>query len=249
MEHIEDVWRGYQKTKDQAVRDRLITEYAHLVKYVAGKLSIHLGSHVEFEELVSNGIFGLIDAIDKFDVDKGVRFETYAGLRIRGAIIDSLRKQDWVPRSLRQKNKQLDRVFSEYESNLGRAPTDEEVSEALELPLSQAQDLMRKSTIMSLISLDEYVEKSPEGKSDVLGKEESPEDNIDKQELKKMLASAINNLSEKERTVVALYYYNDLTLKEISRVLGVTESRVSQIHSKAILRLRAALGKHRYILF
>lgn len=247
---MEKLWRSYAETKDAAIREKMIIEYAHLVKYVARKLSMHLGQHVEFEDLVSYGIFGLIDAIDKYDVDKGVKFETYAGVRIRGAIIDNIRKMDWVPRTLRQKNKQLENVYLELEKELGRDPTDEEISERLNISIDETQDLIKKSSVVSLVSLDDYLDQNQE--TGFMGSDktrETPETAYEIEEVKQMLADAIDKLSEKEQKVVSLYYFEELSLKEISQIMGVTESRISQIHSKAVLRLKSKLGKYKSILF
>jgi RNA polymerase sigma factor for flagellar operon FliA len=222
-----------------------------LVKYVAGRLLIHIGQHVEFDDLVGYGIFGLIDAIDKFDNAKGVKFETYASFRIRGAIVDHIRKMDWVPRTLRQKNKQLEQAYSQLEDQLERHPTDEELAEKLELTVSETQELMRKSAVLSLVSLDDYVEQNADTsfRSLLANRSDSPEEQTERQERKEMLAEAIEKLSEKEKLVITLYYFEDLTLKEISSIMKVSESRVSQIHTKAITRLQGKLGRYKGLLF
>lgn len=251
MARIEDTWRLYSETKSPAVKEELILQYASLVKYVAGRLSIHIGQHVDYDDMISYGIFGLIDAIDKFDYEKGVKFETYASVRIRGSIIDSIRKLDWVPRTLRQKNKQLETVFSELENALGREPTDAELAERLEMSLEETQELVKKSSVASLVSLNDYLDQNHEitfmNTSGTLI--EGPEAQYEKAEIKEMLVDAINKLSDKEKKVITLYYFEDLTLKEISSIMGVSESRISQIHSKAVLRLKARLGKYKSILF
>ncbi|MDL2248750.1 FliA/WhiG family RNA polymerase sigma factor [Tyzzerella sp. OttesenSCG-928-J15] len=247
----EKLWKAYEKSRDSEIKEKLIIEYAPLVKYVAGRLSVHLGHRIEYEDLISYGIFGLIDAIDKFDYGKGVKFETYASLRIRGAIIDNIRKLDWVPRTLRQKNKQLELAYSELEAELGREPTEEEVAEKLDMPIETARDLIKKSSILTLVSFDDYLTQNHEeafvGINNAVV--ETPESNYDKKELQEMLAEAIDKLSEREKKVIVLYYFEDLTLKEISRIMGVSESRISQIHSKAVLRLQARLGKYKSILY
>ncbi|MCL2461802.1 MAG: FliA/WhiG family RNA polymerase sigma factor [Defluviitaleaceae bacterium] len=251
MENMDSVWKDYIATKDPALKERLIVEYAPLVKFVAGKLIIHIGQHAEFDDLISYGIFGLIDAIDRFDLSKGVKFETYASVRIRGAIIDSIRKLDWVPRTLRQKNKHVDQVFANLEASLGREPTDEDLADAMNLSVGEARELIRKSSVISLISLDDYLEQKHEPVMSDTGKVsvDGPEVQYERQELTRMLASAIEALNEKERKVVTLYYFEDLTLKEISAIMGVSESRISQIHSKAILRMQGKLGRHKAVLF
>lgn len=250
MENMDQIWAAYQKTKDPVIKEKLILKYAPLVKFVAGRLVIHIGQYVEYDDLISYGIFGLIDAIDKFDAQKGVKFETYASLRIRGSIIDNIRKLDWVPRTLRQKNKQLEQAHIELEAELGRDPTEEELAVKLNMTLEEAKDLIRKSTIASTISLDDYLDQNHEASFSLTqNKQETPEGHYDKQEVKKMLAEAIDKLSEKEKKVISLYYFEELTLKEISSIMGVSESRISQIHSKAVFRLQTKLGKYKNILF
>jgi RNA polymerase sigma factor for flagellar operon FliA len=221
-----------------------------MVKFVAGRLAVHVGTHVEFDDLISYGIFGLIDAIDKFDLDKGVKFETYASLRIRGAIIDNIRKMDWVPRTLRQKSREYDQVCGQLEMELGREPTETEVAARLDLGINEVRELMRKSTVLSLISLDDYLETNYEVSfGATVSREDTPEGHLNKQELSKMLSECIEKLSEKERKVVTLYYFEEMTLKEISSIMEVSESRVSQIHSKAISRMQNRLGKYKSVLF
>ena len=251
MDQFDNIWIEYEKTKDPEIKEKLILHYAPLVKYVAGRLSIHFGDHVEFDELVSYGIFGLIDAIDKFRYEKGVKFETYASLRIRGAVIDGIRKLDWVPRTLREKNKQLDTVFNELSVKLGRDPTETELADKLNVPLDEARQLIKKASLMSVISLDEYLEVNQEAaySGGPHSNMESPEAHHEKNEVNKILTDAIANLSEKEKLVVSLYYFEELTLKEIAKVMGVSESRVSQIHTKALGRLANKLGRFKYVLY
>jgi len=250
MENMEKVWREFTKTHDPALKEKIILEYSHLIKFVAAKLSIHIGQHVEYEDMLSYGIFGLIDAIDKFDITKNVKFETYASLRIRGAIIDSIRKLDWVPRALRQKNKQLELAYAELESTLGREPTEAELAARLSIAVDEVTELVRKASVVSLVSLDDYLDQNHEMPFYGAGKSgsETPEELYERQEMKETLAEAIQRLSEKEQRVITLYYFEELTLKEISRIMGVSESRVSQIHSKAMLRLRTRLGKYKSLL-
>jgi len=245
---MENTWKSYGETKDPKLKEQLILAYAPLVKYVAGRLSVHIGQHVEYDDLISYGVFGLIDAIDKFDYTKGVKFETYAALRIRGAIIDNIRKMDWVPRTLRQRNKQLEQAFTELEYELGREPTEEELSVKLNISIEETTDLLKKSSVVALISLDDYLEQNHEA-SFSNAAEETPERQYEQQELKDMLIDAIDKLSEKEKKVITLYYFEDLTLKEISSIMGVSESRISQIHSKAVMRLKSKLGRHKSLLF
>ncbi len=252
MSEDEKLWKEYKATKNRAIREKIILDYSHLVKFVAGRLRMHLGDYVEYEDMLSYGIFGLIDAIDKFDYEKGVKFETYASLRIKGSIIDYIRKLDWIPRSLRQKNKLLENAFSELESMLGRPPTEDEIAEKLNVSHEELDEMYRKSSIVSLISLDDYFEQNHEPNVRDLsgsGNESSPETHYDIKETKRMLAEEINKLSEREREVISLYYFEELTIKEISNIIGVSESRISQIHSKAVFKLKNKLGKHRSQLF
>ena len=249
MEKIENVWRTYRRTKDPMLKQKLILQYAPIVKFVAGRLSIHMGQHVEYDDLISYGIFGLIDAVEKFDIDKGVKFETYASLRIRGAIIDNIRKMDWVPRTLRQKNKEYEQICMQLESELGREATEEDLAKRLNISIKGARELIRKSTVLSLVSLDDYLSQNYESAFGTGSADDTPEGHFNKQEIHRMLTETIDQLSEREKKVVTLYYFEDLTLKEISDIMGVSESRVSQIHSKAILRMQNGLGKYKSILF
>jgi RNA polymerase sigma factor for flagellar operon FliA len=251
MTNLDNLWQVYVSERKPAYKEKLILHYAPLVKYVAGRLLVHIGQHVEYDDLVGYGIFGLIDAIEKFDNAKGVKFETYASFRIRGAIIDHIRRMDWVPRTLRQKNKQMEQVYTQLEDELGRQPSDEELAGKLNMSLEETQDLIKKSSVLSLVSLDDYMEQNYESSftSLVANRVDSPEEQTERQERKDMLADAIGKLSEKERLVVTLYYFEDLTLKEISSIMKVSESRVSQIHTKAITRLQGKLGRFKNLLF
>jgi len=249
--NITNIWLKYRETNDPVLRDRLILEYAHLVKYCVGRLGMHLGAMIEHEDLVSYGIFGLIDAIEKFDHQKGVKFETYASLRIKGSIIDNIRKLDWIPRSLRTKQKQFDTMYTKLEVELGREPTEAEISSKLGIPDEEVRELYRKVQILGLISLDEYLEQNNEpmlGPDSNIG-ELNPEKVFATKELKETLRTAIEKLSNNEQMVLSLYYFDELTQKEISACLNVSESRVSQIHSKALFKLSRLLGRHKSILF
>lgn len=246
----QEMWHQYIDTKDPAIKEKLILEYSHIIKYVAGRLSIYFGSNVEYDDLIGYGVFGLIDAIDKFDITKGVKFETYASLRIRGAIIDSIRELDWVPRSLRQKNKELERIYAQVENELGHSATDQEVSDKLGISLDDFYKLLNEVNLSSLVSLEEFLEQNYESGVNIVGscKEDRPEGYMEITELREILVDAIGKLPEKEKTVVSFYYFEDLTLKEISAIMKVSESRISQLHTKAILRLRGKLARHRTIL-
>ena len=240
----EDLWKEYVKTKDPAIRERLIIEYSSLVKIVAGRLGMYLGYTVEYDDLVGYGIFGLIDAIDKFELTKGVKFETYASLRIRGSILDQIRKMDWIPRTLRQKQKRLETAMKDLEAKLGRTASDEELSAEMGISKSELEDLVNQTQIANLVSLDEYLEQGSEVRAELgnTPRFEQPEMIVERQELKKILAEAIDSLTEKEQRVIAFYYFEELTLKEISKILEVSESRVSQLHTKALRKMRDRMG-------
>ncbi len=250
MKDLDKTWQEYQKTKDPALKEILIIEYASLVKYVASRMSLMVGQYVDFDDLVGFGVFGLIDAVDKFDYDKGFKFETYASLRIRGAIIDNIRKLDWIPRSIRQISKDIEKAYTSLESKLGREPSDKEMAEELGVSEEEVKELMKKASVSSMISLDAYQDEN-NGQINIKDDDNgfSPEAELGKKELKTMLVEALETLTEKEKIVINLYYFDELTLKEIAKVLEVSESRISQIHSKAILKLNTKLGKYRDILF
>ncbi len=251
MDDMEALWIEYSKTKDKKLKNDLILHYIHIVKYVAGRLSIHMGQYIEYDDLVSYGVFGLIDAIDKFDIKSGNKFTTYAQLRVRGEIIDQIRKMDWIPRSTRQKNKLIETTFKNLKDELEREPSNNEMAEALGLTLDEYIDMRKRNTVSSLLSIDEPLgnEEGTIGDTLVGNKSDTPETSLSKAELKRMLVDALDGLTEKEKIVISLYYFDELTLKEISAVLEVTESRISQIHSKALIKLQNKLGKHREILF
>ena len=239
----EKLWSDYSANKTPELREQLIIEYAPLVKLVAGKLSMYLGYNVEFDDLVGYGVFGLIDAIDKFDYGKGVKFETYASLRIRGAILDQIRKMDWIPRTVRQKQKELDGAYRRIEERTGRPATDEQVAEELGISVDELDELQNETKVSNIISLDEYMEQGvakiePRADKDYM----QPEKVVEKSELKRLLLEVLETLTDKEKKVITLYYYEELTLKEISRVLEVSESRVSQLHSKALIKMKQRLG-------
>ena len=240
------LWENYGKTKSPEIREKLILEYAPLVKLVAGRLSMYLGYNVEYEDLVSYGIFGLIDAIDKFDSMKAVKFETYASLRIRGAILDQIRKMDWIPRTIRQKQKKIDSAMKEIEQDTGRMATDEEIAKKLGITDDDYLGWQSQMKITGLVSLDEFLESGTESipQQGNQHRFESPEEVIEKTELKKTLELALELLAEKEKKVILLYYYEDLTLKEISNVLEVSESRISQLHTRALQKMKTKMGNY-----
>lgn len=238
------LWEKYAKNKTPELREQLILEYANVVNLVAGRLSMYLGYTVEYDDLVGYGIFGLIDAIDKFDMAKGVKFETYASLRIRGAILDQIRKMDWIPRTLRQRQRKIDTAIVSLESELGRPATDDEVAEELQITKNEYEDWKSQVQFTNLVSLDDYLEQGSETKmqSGFISKYDQPEKSVEREELKKMLAEALKHLTDNETKVIAFYYYEELTLKEISRILEVSESRVSQLHTKALQKIKVQLG-------
>ena len=242
----------YANCKSLEMRERIIVEYAPLVKVVAGRLSMYLGYNVEYEDLVSYGIFGLIDAIDKFDYLKEVKFETYASLRIRGAILDQIRKMDWIPRTIRQKQKKIDTVIKEIEQNTGKAATDEDIARALGISDEEYVEWQSQMKITGLVSLNEYMEQGSDVSQDysrnTTARFDSPEESIEKAELTKVLGDTLELLTEKERKVITLYYYEELTLKEISSILEVSESRVSQLHTRALQKMKDKMGKYMGIL-
>lgn len=244
------LWDNYMKTQSAKVREQLIVEYVQLVKVVAGRLSMYFGSNVEYDDLVGYGVIGLIDSIDKFNTSMNVKFETYASIRIRGSIIDQIRKMDWVPRSVRDKQKHYNAVETELTYKLGRKPTDEEMIE--ELGVSEDEYYVTQTKLLSanLVYLDDNssndADKDSNSISDTLEQNtfESPEGSLLKNELKEKIQVALLELTERERQVVMLYYYEELTLKEISTTLEVTESRASQLHTKALKKLKKHLGEY-----
>lgn len=245
------LWESYSKDKSVEVREKLIIEYAPLVKIIAGKLSMYLGYNVEYDDLVSYGIFGLIDAIDKFDYDKGIKFETYASLRIRGSILDQIRKMDWLPRSLRQKQKKIDAAFAKLEAELGRVATDGELAKELEISIEEFYTWESQAKVSRLMSLEDYVEQGADISTDAQGQKrfDGPEEVVESKEIKKLLEESLQILTEREKKVILLYYYEELTLKEISMVLEVSESRISQLHTRALQKLRQKLGNQADIIF
>ncbi|HOY65657.1 MAG TPA: RNA polymerase sigma factor WhiG [Candidatus Ozemobacteraceae bacterium] len=248
-EEDQKLWQQYKTSRDQRIKDSLIMKYASFVKYVAGRIAVNLPSNVEFDDLVSYGILGLIDAIDKYDTGRNTKFKTYAKTRIRGAIFDELRQLDWTPRSIRQKARKLEKAYAKLEGKLGRDATDEEIAEFLKIDISELHKLFDETKKSLLLSLDEIFYDDEEGSSrfDFVEdqKSDNPQRKIEEAEAKRILTDAISKLSERERMVITLYYYEDLTSKEIGKILGVSDSRVSQLHTKAILRLRGRLARLR----
>lgn len=244
------LWEKYSETKTPELREKIIIEYAPLVKLVAGRLSMYLGYNVEYDDLVGYGIFGLIDAIDKFDYDKAVKFETYASLRIRGAILDQIRKMDWIPRTVRQKQKRIDEAIKQIEMRTGKNALDEEIAQELGVSEDELSNWQSQLKVTNIVSLNEFLEQGSEPVMDARQNSHfiQPEDLVEENELKQVLEESMNLLTEKEKKVILLYYYEDMTLKEISQILEVSESRVSQLHTKALLKMRNKMGKYMNIL-
>ena len=243
---VRKLWERYRDSADPEVREELILQYAPLVKYVAGRVGVGMPSNVEHADLVSYGMFGLMDAIDKFDVDKGFKFETYAITRIKGSIIDELRSVDWVPRSVRSKARRIEQAMQRLEATLHRSPTDEELAEELDITVDDLHDMLSKVSLTNMVALDEAFDLGEGDRIAVVDTLQDtnvvqPEESYDEIETKSLLRDTITRLSEREQTVLALYYFEGLTLAQIGDVLGVTESRICQIHTKAVIGLRAKL--------
>lgn len=246
---IAQLWSDYKADRTREARDRLIVHYSPLVKYVAGRVAVGLPQNIEQTDLVSYGVFGLIDAIEKFDTSRNIKFETYAIARIKGAIIDELRSIDWVPRSVRAKARSVEKAYSKLEGKLLRTPTDGEIADEMGITEAELQAIFNQVSFVGIVALDEMLAVSGErGEVATLGdtipdRGEGPVAAYEVEEMKQILARAINRLGDREKIVLTLYYYEGLTLAEIGEVLGVTESRVCQIHTKAVLQLRGRLGE------
>jgi len=244
-----DLWERHIERGDDLARQKLVEQYLRVVRYVAGRMAIGLPHYVEYNDLVSAGLLGLIQAVDNFDHQRGIKFETYAIPRIRGAILDELRSQDWFPRSLRRKAKQVEAAYAELEVRLGRAATDDEVARELGINVRELDDLLSEVALATIMSLD----ADPNGDEDGQGglgdylpdpRSDEIERSIAEEEMRVLIAQRLAELPEKEQLVLVLYYYEELTLKEIGEILDVTESRVCQIHTKAILRLKGKIDRH-----
>jgi RNA polymerase sigma factor for flagellar operon FliA len=247
---LRELWEQYKQQRDPALRERLILHYSPLVKYVAGRVGVGLPPNIEQADLVSYGIFGLIDAIEKFDLERAIKFETYAISRIRGAIIDELRAIDWIPRSVRFKAREVEKAYATLEGRLHRTPTEAEVAFELGISLDELHAIFSQVSFVNVVALDELLSVGGERGDKVSlvdtledTKAEDPVAAFETEETKYLLARAINALPEREKIVVTLYYYEGLTLAEIGQVLGVTESRICQMHTKAVLQLRAKIAE------
>lgn len=248
MTSLDKLWQEYKRTDSKLAKDKLLVEYAYLVKYISSRLMLNLPSSVDRNDIISSGVMGLIKAVETFDPSRGFKFETYAGHKIRGAILDELRALDWVPRTIRQKSRELQRVYARLENKLGRMPYDDEVCEEMKISMKEFENLLTEVTPTTIISLEETMSSNRGDSKDIRILDtvespgnESPLKEMSFNELKDLLKDTISNLPEKEKLVIALYHYEELTLKEIGAVLDITESRVSQIHSKAIIKLRSKL--------
>ncbi|MCA1824894.1 MAG: RNA polymerase sigma factor WhiG [Mycobacteriales bacterium] len=249
---IAQLWRDFKASGDRELRERLILHYSPLVKYVAGRVGVGLPPNIEQSDLVSYGIFGLIDAIEKFDLDRAIKFETYAISRIKGAIIDELRAIDWIPRSVRYKAREVEKAYAALESRLHRTPTENEVAAELGIELDDLHTIFSQVSFVNVVALDELLNVGGE-RGDKMSlvdtledtRAEDPVQAFESEETKFLLAKSINTLPEREKIVVTLYYYEGLTLAEIGQVLGVTESRICQMHTKAVLQLRGKLAEQR----
>src|SRR5881392_1408399 len=248
-DETQELWLEFRSTGNQAIRDRLILTYAPLVKYVAGRLGSGLPAHVDEGDLMSYGLLGLIGAIERYEPDRDVKFETFAIARIKGAIIDELRAMDWVPRSVRSRAREIERAIAELEAKQGTAPTDEQIAKKVGITVEELEESLSDIARSSIAALDELWTVSGSGGDqialiDTIEDERAPDPQgtLSVTEQKEALADAIARLPEREKLVVTLYYYEELTLREIGEVLGVTESRVSQLHTKAILRLKAHIA-------
>jgi RNA polymerase sigma factor FliA len=244
---IDRLWEEFKRTNERELRDRLILHYSPLAKYVAARVAAGLPQSVDQSDLVSYGIFGLIDAIEKFDLERGYKFETYAIARIKGAILDELRSIDWVPRSVRAKARSLEKAFMKLEGVLHRSPSDDELAAEMRVTPEQLQSTLSQISLLGIVALDETLSVGDRAEAATLGdtipdRGDGPVATYEVEEMRHILATAINTMPEREKIVLTLYYYEGLTLAEIGLVLGVTESRVCQIHTKAVLHLRARLS-------
>ena len=235
---IASLWNKYHEKKTSEIRDQLVEVYLPLVNIIAGRVSISLPAHIDKDDLISSGFFGLLDAIERYDFSRGNKFETYAGVRIRGAMLDYLRSKDWISVSLRQKIRKYEQSVSELEGELGRSATDEEIADKLGISIANLHNLLQQLNVATIIPLEEYVRsESPQADAS------DPAERAELHELQDSLAAAIDKLPEKEKIVVSLYYYEELTLKEISVILKLSEARICQLHTKAIFRLRGYLSR------
>ncbi len=248
-EELFGLWSEFKESESKSAKDKLLINYAPLVKFVAGRVAVGLPQSIDQADLVSYGMFGLIDAIEKFDLERKIKFETYAIARIKGAIIDELRAIDWVPRSVRAKARTVEKAYQKLEAKLLRTPTDKEIADELNITEKELQTIFSRISFIGVVAFDEVISNGDKGDGTVSfgdtipDKRASSTNSFEREETKQMLADAINKLGDREKVVLALYYYEGLTLAEIGEVLGVTESRVCQIHTKAVLQLKSKLAE------
>lgn len=243
-----EIWKKYACTKSPELKEQLVVEHIFLVQRIANKVAAYLPSHISRDDLNSNGIFGLLEAVERYNVDLGIPFPVFATKRIRGAIIDALRREDWVPTVLRKKAKLIEEAYSVLESQLGHNASDEDVAAYLHIPKAELYQWLKNIQFISIISLDEPLTEGDDGVfRDQITDPSSPNPSAisETNELKKILAKAVSELPEKEKTVVSLFYYNDLSNKEIAQVMELSDSRISQLHTKAIFRLRGKLSRQK----
>jgi len=241
-------WEAYMKTRSQERRNDIVMAYSNLVKVIALKMRGIYKNYAQLDDVINQGIIALIDAVEKYDPDRGIKFETFASIKVKGAIIDFIRSQDWIPRRLRKASNDLDAIYNRIYSQLGRQPTREEIAAEMNLSLEQLDHMMEQTYSFNLLSYEEVVWQKMSTAGDLVDSdsEDSPEQRIMEDELRQQLAASIEELGERERTVVSLYYYENLKLKEIAQVLGISESRVCQIHSAAIMKMKRTM--HEYAL-
>lgn len=239
----EELWKRYAQTKSRSIKEQLIKEYVELVKIVAGRMYNFYGSKIEYDDLVGFGVMGLIDSIERFDLSKNTKFETYAQIRIKGTIIDNIRKLDWIPRSLRKKSKDIQNGMIKLENKLGRTPSNVELSQHLNISLKELESALSDISNFNMTSLEDLLANKGEYNIDKDRVNNTPEQIFEKREIKEILSSIVDVLPEQEKTVVSLYYYEELTYKEVGYIMELSESRISQIHSKAILMVKNQLIK------
>jgi len=246
---IDTLWLEYGKSKNIEVRNQIILKYIYLVKFVVNRLWSSYSHRNQADEMMSSGVFGLIDAIDRFDIKRGVKFETYAYLRIRGEIIDQFRKNDWIPKNVRTQAKIIEESMCLLEEKLGRHPSDQEIADKLSISVEDYFKVMAQIHSSTVVSFEEQVANTSAGLFAIMDKGKTPDQMVCDEEVKTILISAIKDIPENEKQVLNLYYFDQLNLKEIGIVLGVSESRVSQIHTKALMRLKNKLTRHKDLFF
>lgn len=240
--NLDKLWQDYFNKKTIELKNQLVLSYINLVKKIVFRMLPTYEGHSNFDDMLSNGVLGLMDAVEKYDIKRNVKFEHYASMRIKGEIIDQIRRQDWAPSSLRRKIKSISNAYSELESRFFRSPTDAEVARYLQMDESSIQKTLQKAHTFNIVHFEEILSRDSFFMNGISDKGETVEAQIEKKEMKKILGDMIDSLPDKEKLVITLYYFEEMTLKEIAEIIGVSESRVSQIHSKVILKLRTKIG-------